>query len=493
MPAKRIYQIAKEFECEEKKIIDFLTTQGIKVSNRLSAVSEDTYNLLKTKLFAPPPPPPEPKPELKPEPKPEPVVEKTEQVASAATETPAGEAPAQPAKKKKKKKKKNPQANVENPDEEEQEDSELQKPFDFAMVEAATQKVAAASLFSGTDFINHYTKGVKSKNKAVLYRNMDVWGLLQDLTFDDPDSSPIKYWQAVNKLTTKAFKLMQEYGMKNREILGEMRELFKKAGAKYEPQEIFTEEENALFESQQKFIFETFSHGMGKVNDNLYELKMYAETKKRACEHISFVDYLTNPDNKLENKIPTSFFNLAETVLYSVLSVPRHVDFYEEYKPHVIRSLDNFYAWVDGYKKLKEQGADAAKLEKYLELEKKFFSLVEFMSYDNLVYHSRKKLVPFELALDLLNEYRDNMDDPDAERNFKYKVRGVTNIIYKPKEYVFLYSFAGLEPNVDYRTPEMIAEAEAKKAAEEAEAAAKAAEEAETAEKENPTEESSEA
>ena len=105
------------------------------------------------------------------------------------------------------------------------------------------------------------------------------------------------------------------------------------------------------------------------------------------------------------------------------------------------------------------------------------------MSFDNLVFHKRKKLVPFELALDLLNEYRDNMDDPDAERNFKYKVRGITNIIYKPKEYVFLFSFAGLEPNVDYRTPEMIAEAEAKKAAATAE----------TAEKENPAEESSEA
>ena len=77
MAAKRIYQIAKEFECDEKKIIEFLTGQGIKVANRLSAVSEDTYNLLKAKLFAPPPPPPPP-----PEPKPEPVAETPAQVTT---------------------------------------------------------------------------------------------------------------------------------------------------------------------------------------------------------------------------------------------------------------------------------------------------------------------------------------------------------------------------------------------------------------------------
>ena len=63
MAAKRIYQIAKEFEREEKDIIEFLTGQGIKVGNRLSAVSEDTYNLLKAKFLAPPEPEPAPVPE----------------------------------------------------------------------------------------------------------------------------------------------------------------------------------------------------------------------------------------------------------------------------------------------------------------------------------------------------------------------------------------------------------------------------------------------
>jgi hypothetical protein len=137
--------------------------------------------------------------------------------------------------------------------------------------------------------------------------------------------------------------------------------------------------------------------------------------------------------------------------------------------------LKNFFEWIDGYAKLKEEGADTAKVEKYLDLEKKFISMVEFMSFDNLI--PRKKLVPFDIILDLLNNYRDNLDDPDAERNFKYKVRGVTNLLHKPKEYVFTYQFADLEPQKDYRPPEEIAAAEAKAAAE-AEAQAKAAAEA---------------
>ena len=105
-------------------------------------------------------------------------------------------------------------------------------------------------------------------------------------------------------------------------------------------------------------------------------------------------------------------------------------------------------------------------MEKYLELEEKFIELVEFMSFDNLLSYSKNKPQPFDTILEHLEAYRDNLDDPDAERDFKYKVRGVTNIIFKPKEYVFTYHFAGLEPNKDYRTPEMIAEYEAKKAAE---------------------------
>ena len=110
-------------------------------------------------------------------------------------------------------------------------------------------------------------------------------------------------------------------------------------------------------------------------------------------------------------------------------------------------------------------------MEKYLKLEEKFVSLAEFMSFDNLLDGRKNKPKPFEIVLELLTNYRDNMDDPDAERDFKYKVRGVTNIIFKPKEYVFLYRFAELEPHKDYRPPEEIAAAEAAaKAAAEAEA-----------------------
>ena len=494
MAAKRIYQIAKEFECDEKKIIDFLMTQGIKVANRLSAVSEDTYNLLKTKLFAPPPPPPPP-----PEPKPEPVVEKPAQVAPPSEDASATseETPA-PAKKKKKKKKKPAQADEQA---DEQADLELEEfkdqpvPFmsssNAGEANALTQAVYGAAITAGNAFIERYNP--KSKRvRAHLTRSLDAWWLMQELKFDNPDSAPILYWQAVNKLTTKAYKLLQQYGLNNRELLAEMRETVKAVGLKYEPQEIFTDEENQRFEAQQNALFMMFGHGMGKVNDNLYELKMYAERKKVYCEHMSFVDYLTNPENKLELKVPMPFNALAETVAYSIRSVPCHVDFYRENKDQIVRSIQNFFEWLEGYKKLKEQGAAADKLEKYLKLEEKFFSMVEFMSLDNLINLRRnRKLIPFDIVLDLLNEYRDNMDDPDAERNFQYKVRGVTNIIHKPKEYIFLYQLAELEPHKDYRTPEMIAADEAKKAAAEAEKAA--AEAAAQAEKENPAAEADEA
>ena len=451
MASKRIYQIAKEFESDEKKIIDFLAANGIKVANRLSAVSEDTYNFLKTTLFAPPPEPkPEPKPEPEPEPEPELVEEKLAQVVPS--EVSSEEAPTQGdgKKKKKKKKKKTTPIDPDNPELDEFKD----QPVPFMTeddVNAPTQAIYAAAITAGNDFIKSYG----GKHKAKLHVNMPICDLLLDVKFDNPDSSPIRYWQAIAKLTTKAFKIMQSYGITNREILGEIREITKNIGTKYEPQEIFTAEENQIFEEQQNILFETFGHGIGKVNDNLFELKMYAENQKRYCEHMNLFEYVKNPAaSKLESKIPMPFDLVAETVHYSIRSVPLHVDFYKENKDLVLKSIEQYYEWVDGYKKLKEQGADAAKLEKYFNLEKKLFSLIEFMSYDNLIKNTRKKIVPFSVVLDLLNEYRDNMDDPDAKRNFQYKVRGLTNIIYKPKEYIFLYRFAELEPNKDYRPPE---------------------------------------
>lgn len=477
MAMKRIYQLAKEFECEEKKIIDFLTGQGIKVSNRLSAVTEDTYNLLKEKLFAPPPPEPQPQPQ----PKPQPVAEQ----AAPATPAPAEQTVAPPAQgKKKKKKNKKPQGEEVAPELAELEEFKDQ-PVPFMSgsdADEMTKAVYASAITAGNDFIGNYVPTGKRRKKAKLTRNMDTWQLMQDIIIEDPDASPICYWQSVNKLTTKGYKILQDYGLKNREILAEMREFVKLVGANYEPQEIFTGEENLTFEAQQKFMFLRFGHGMGKVNDNLFELKMYAERKKAYCEHMSFVDYLTNPDSMLETKIPMPFNALAETINYSIRSVIFHVDFYKEYKELIGAAIENFFAWIDGYKQLKEQGAPADKLEKYFKLMEKFFSMVEFFSFDNLVYVRKNMPAPFLTMIDYLNEYRDNMDDPDAERNFKYKTRGLASILYKPKEYIFLYQLAELEPHKDYRTPEMIAEYEAKKAAEEAAAQAQA----ESAEKENP-------
>ena len=220
MAAKRIYQLAKEFECDEKKIIEFLTAQGIKVANRLSAVSDDTYNLLKTTLFAPPP---EPEPE--PTPPPPPKAEEPAQVAQTPAE-PTEETPS-PAlggfKKKKKKKKKSAQVEGEQAEEGESQDQDekINLQINFDLVEAATQAVSASSLVAGNDFLKKYTPFNKRKSKdtkTALTRNMDVWGLLQYLTLDEPDSSPIRYWEAVNKLTTAAYKIAQEYGLHNREM-----------------------------------------------------------------------------------------------------------------------------------------------------------------------------------------------------------------------------------------------------------------------------------
>lgn len=488
MAAKRIYQLAKEFECEEKEIIEFLTGQGIKVGNRLSAVSEDAYSLLKAKFLAPPEPEPVPEPE--PIPEPEPVVEKP--APDPQPEQQVEQAPAQGGGKKKKKKNKSLQASGGEQSAEQGANASNSNTTEQSETAAmTTQEVSLEAIEAANKFIEDYNLGMgkkkRKKLKPKLWTQIDAWAVLYGIKVDYPDSSPVKYWQGINKLSTKAFKLVNEFGISHRTPLAEMRETTSPIGQKYEPRKIFTEEENQLFAEQQGLLFITFGHGMGAVNDQLFALKMKAENMKKKYEHMDLVEYVMNPDDELRSKNCAPFMEVAEAIAYNISGIARRFKFFLENKERIALIVKCFFEWLDGYAKLKEQGADVAKLEKYLELEKKFVSLAEFFAFDNLLTGSKKPPLPFDKALTYLINYRDNLDDPDAERNFKYKVRGLINIIYKPKEYVFLYQFAGLEPNVDYRPPEVIAaEAEAAaKAAEQAEQAA-TAEETTTAEKEKP-------
>ena len=490
---KRIFQLSKEFERDEKEIIAFLASQGIKVSNRLSAVSEDAYNMLKAKFAAPP------EPEPAPEPVPQPVQEVKEAAPAESTEAPAQQAqPAQPNQQnqsaqgfmKKKKKNKPPQSADETTEQPQQpqkpEEGQTEEPpikliSDAKVInmDKRTQTVLCEGIKAGNEFIQHYSQNagstvlVNDKKKPILTANMDTWGILFNHRLDYPDTSPARYWVSVAKLMTRAFKVINGFGLGNKESLAEMRNAMVPLGAKYQPRDIFTDEENQTFAEHQLLLFRTFGHGMGAVNDNLYDLKLKAERMKVKYERMSFLEYVTNPQDELRSNERVPFNELVEAVVYSVRGVARRFYFYQDNKERINNIVTRFFEWLDGYAKLKEQGADAAKLEKYLELEEKFISIAEFMSFDNLLNGPKKKhkTANFDRIMDELHAYRDNLDDPDAERNFKYKVRGITNLIYKPKEYVFVYRFAGLEPQKDYRPPEEIAAAEAaKKAAAEAEA-----------------------
>ena len=302
MAAKRIYQIAKEFEREEKEIIEFLTTQGIKVGNRLSAVSDDTYNLLKAKYTAPPEPEPVPEPE--PEPVPEPV--KTAPAPVQQPDTQGEQIPGQPGKKKKKKNKQPQGEDGEQFNAQPQQQGGSVKVANAEGLNAVTQAIYKEAIQAGNDFIEDYRHGGMTKkalksDKVKLMSLTDTWSVLCSNKFDNPDSSPIRYWQAVNKLTTRAFKLINMFGMEHREGLAVMRNTLYPIGLGYEPREIFTAEENQLFEQQQTLLFKAFGHGMGAINDRLYDLKMHAERMKAKYEHMDFVEYVSNPVAELRS------------------------------------------------------------------------------------------------------------------------------------------------------------------------------------------------
>ena len=428
--AKRIYEIAKEFVRDEKEIMEFLTAQGIRVANRLSAVSEDTYNMLKIKFTEPPKveePPPAPKveqPAVKPE--------------SSAEE----ESAAQPSPKKKKK------ANVAQPqptDAAQADAPKAQAPLSKS--EAAMREIYKEAMRDGNEFIEHYTPSGSKKHQpygTAMGSELNAWGLMQSAKIIDAGDSPALYWQAVNKLTTAAFKSIQRFGLQHREEIAQMRDATKDIGDDYVPREIFTDEENARFAKQQRFLFTTFGHGQGAINDQLLALKIYCERMNVKFEQMNFVEYLTDPNCELDIKPRVPYEVMAEVITHSARSFPRKFNFFRRHKDVVLLALQTFFEWVDGYQKLKESGADEAKQQKYLELEEKFICLTEFMSFDNLLYVPKKEVIPYVNALEVFNAYRDDLDNPEAEEKFKYDLRGkVMYFLVKPKEFVFMWQLGG--------------------------------------------------
>ena len=438
MAAKRIYQLAKEFERDEKEIIDYLSSQGIKVANRLSAVNDDTYNLLKAKFTEPPKveEPEAPKVEE------QPPVEKMTVFSS-------DQKPDDEATQVKKKNKKNKTPQQQQQQVQQQGQPQLQTQPIPNPINQATQNIYNEAIQAGNDFINHYVPSSKRKKKfraeaAAVGAQMDSWGLLQENRFEFIDSSPCRYWQAVNKLTTAAFKKAQNFGLSNRVLMADMRETLKVVGNDYVPREIFTDEENELFATQQRFLFVTFGHGQGALNDNLLALKIYCERMSMKFERMNYVEYITNPDSELNVKPPVPFNAMAENISHGLRGIAIRVRFYKQYKDIITFAIQNFFEWVDGYQKLKEAGADVAKLKKYLHLEGKFIYLTEFMAMDNLLFIKKKDIIPYLKVVELLNTYRDNIDNPEAEETFKYELRGMMNVLYKPKEFVFLWQLGEL-------------------------------------------------
>lgn len=421
--AKRIYEIAKELVRDEKEIMEFLTAQGIRVANRLSAVNEDTYNLVKTK-FTEQPKVEEPPPKVEEPPK----VEQPK-----AEQTDAAPSP----KKKKKHKAQQPTDGTQPPTIQMQ---PQQQPSDL---NAATQAVYAEAIKAGNDFIQNY-KQINEKKNDIAGNGMgvgfDSFGLLFSEKVYNADESPALYWRAVNKLTTAAYRKIQRFGLQHKDELAEMREAVKEVGAPYVPREIFTDEENERFAKQQRFLFDTFGHGQGALNDELLALKIYCERMGVKFEKMNFVDYLVNPDSEFHVKPRVPFSVMSEVIAHSLRGFTRRFAFYKRHKETIALALKTFFEWIDGYQKLKEAGAPEAKLQRYLELEEKFIYMTEFMSFDNLLRVPKKEVIPYVNAIEVLNAYRDDLDNPEAFATFKYDLRGkVMYFLVKPKEFVFMW------------------------------------------------------
>lgn len=390
--AWKVYEIAREFNCSEQALIDFLCRNGILCNNRYDLVSERGYNLARqnrnsfsktrgVEIFTPTAKPDELSQ----------VKSRLDNVQSAVTEM----------------------------------SSLKSRLYDIPSIKTELSRVK--SRLDDVQSIKTELSQIKSQLSEIQTvkntpAHADFGQFLAKLDTITIDKSPIKYFGAVLSLTDELLKVLQDYEAAQAETIAEFLKISLKLSAKYTDNPNLTAEENSLLAERQKFLATRLELGIDAPKRRILSVKAQAERFFERLDKISDGDNLICELAALQAEPRADFDLLTESLARIITDAQHKADFFAEHKNLVVSVVNAQSAWSDSYKAFKTSlRAELSAIchddsiedeffaawyddwqKKRFAIEQRLLPLVEFALKGNL-------LDSFDGVLKILQDYRDEV------------------------------------------------------------------------------------
>lgn len=176
---------------------------------------------------------------------------------------------------------------------------------------------------------------------------------LEKYDVESIDKSIIKYYQAIQKWTTELIDKLDDYEKEKEEIIKDFNLISLKLSKEYEDSKSLTEEENELLKKRQKYFEKKLSLGMNTTKRKLISVKEDADNIEYRLDEIDDGDNPIKELGIIENETRASFSLLAENTAKIIKNALKKLEFFEENRSYVIKSIDIWEKWTEDYKVFK--------------------------------------------------------------------------------------------------------------------------------------------
>ena len=193
----------------------------------------------------------------------------------------------------------------------------------------------------------------KSSSQSKISTDFNYEEFLEKYDVESIDKSIIKYYQAVQKWTTELIDKLDDYEKEKEEIIKDFNLISLKLSKEYEDSKSLTEEENELLKKRQKYFEKKLSLGMNTTKRKLISVKEDADNIEYRLDEIDDGDNPIKELGIIENETRASFSLLAENTAKIIKNALKKLEFFEENRSYVIKSIDIWEKWTEDYKVFK--------------------------------------------------------------------------------------------------------------------------------------------
>lgn len=200
---------------------------------------------------------------------------------------------------------------------------------------------------------NQIKKPIEESAQKIIMATFDYKPTLAKFNLPDLDKSPIKYFDAVLKVTDELLSVLNEYQSANSDTIAEFLKIGLNLNAKYIDNPNLTAEENKLLSERQKFLSERLELNTDEAQAQILSVKAQAEDFFARLNKINREANSIRLLAELQYEPCADFEFLVENLGRIITEAQRKVNFFVGHKDFVSNLVNLNSAWSGSYKAFK--------------------------------------------------------------------------------------------------------------------------------------------